>query len=509
MARDNQVRRYPWLRLSIRTAVLAFFVFFFVLMSSGRMGSFDAGQQLSSAMLAVTRHDLGTRTPPNPDFWVAAPNGVYYEPHDLGATLLMLPGALIGAKLSHASVDEMVKNPPLISKVGVALTYSLFYALGCYFLFLLFSEFYTARQAFLIAFVFAAGTFFLPYAKVTWDVAPCAAAMCAFLYYAQGLSRPGASPRTFIAAGLWLAIACTFRYSLAPGLVVAVACLAWRTRGSLPRYVLLGATFAVGMIPTFVYNAVRTGQFLRPATASDYYLKGGNAMDGNILHGLAGLLFSPNRGLLLFCPIVVAVLVLPWVWRNLSSRQRTLIQSMTLGMLIYMVVIAKLNHWGTFGWGPRYLVPCLPVLFLAVGPCLLAIASTSRVAAAVVVIAAVCWNVAPATTNWHVIMAEYPGSDQQDATYPYATEGIWKGFWMGMHGETLMFAGSDPRFAQQDEGRRFPDFWTSRLIERGPSGLVAGWGLTLALLLGMAAALARLFGDAPKRTGDAEPKLVI
>lgn len=83
----------PYLFSDIRLAVLAFFVAFFLLMSSGRMASYDAGQQLSAATLLVTEHALGSAHPPSTAFWVQAPNGLYYEPHDPGAIALMLPAA--------------------------------------------------------------------------------------------------------------------------------------------------------------------------------------------------------------------------------------------------------------------------------------------------------------------------------------------------------------------------------------------------------------------------------
>jgi hypothetical protein len=475
-----------------KTAVLGFFLCFFMLMSSGRIGSYDAGQQLSAATLVATRHTLGTPVPPDPIFWSHAPDGLSYEPHDLGAVLLMLPAAWVGSQLDHASADSQFYHPPLASRVGVSLTYAVVSAIGCFFLFLLFADRYSTTRAFLIAFTFAAGTYYLAYAKVAWDVVPCAAAVCAFLYYVQRMLRPDATMRAFAVAGFCLALVCVLRYSMAPGFVVALVFLWWRTRGQLRHYLLLAAVFALCMVPTFAYNALRTGSFLRPANTSAFELSHGNAMNGDIVHGFIGLIFGSNRGLLFFSPIVLLCLLLPRIWRSLDSRYRALIEAMSIGSLVYMLIISKLNHWGAFGWGARYLLPVLPIIFLGVGPCLLALMKRSRLAAGVVVAAAVLFNVAPATTNWHVIVAEYPGAEVMDSDVPYALEGIWVGFWRGMNGEPLVFAHSDPQFAKNDDGRRFPDFWTARLMERSPASLAAGWLIVGVLFAGMAFALRRI-----------------
>ncbi|RAR60573.1 hypothetical protein C7401_10996 [Paraburkholderia unamae] len=496
MQRADRGRQLP--PFGVKGAVLTFFMCFFLFMSSGRLGSFDAGQQLGATVLAIETGHLGTARPPNAVTWVPGPDGLYYEPHDLGAVLLMYPATWIALKAAHVHGDEAVRNPPLAARVGVALTYSLSSAIGCYFLFLLFAGFYSVREAFLISFAFAAGSFFLPYAKSAWDVLPCASAVCAFLYYAQRIARRETALRVFVATGAWLAVACTFRYSIGPALLAALAFVAWKSRAPWRGCASALAAFFVLLVPTFLYNVVRTGSFVVPATASDYYLHGLNAMDGNPLVGFAGLLFGPNRGLFIYCPILLVALVLPSAWRELSAPQKRLIKGMLLGSLLYTLMISRMAHWGAFGWGPRYLLPFLPVFFLVAGPCLVHIARRSRPAASVIVIAALAWNLAPATTNWHVPLAEYPGASLQESLHPYALEGSWTMLEYGLNGQPAVFALSDPAFALHDDGRRFPDFWTARLIERAPLGTAAGWFIIAMLLAGMAAALRRIVPEVPE-----------
>lgn len=493
MAPDQQTTRLPVSRA--KSAVLIFFLSFFVLMSSGHMSGLAAGQQLSAATMLATQHALGIASPPDQYDWVRSPQGRYYEPHDIGAILLMLPGAWLGAQLDHSSAATQFLRPPLVATLAVSLTYAVVSAIGCLFMFLLFTEFYPDKLAFLITFAFAAGSLYLPYAKGAWDEAPCAAAMCAFLYFAHGLLRPGAGIRAFVAAGCALAIVCLFHYSITPALLVALVFLAWRTHGSLRLYLILAATFVVCAGPMWAYNALRTGSPFHPSSGALFDLSGG------LLHGLSGLLIGANRGLIVFSPIVIAGLFLPWAWPRLQGSQRVMLESMLLGMLLYTCTIAGMNRWDEFGWGSPYLLPCLPIVFLIVGPCLVEIGSRSRFAAAAIVIAAIGFNVAPAMIDWQPIVAAYPPAELQDASVPYAIEGIWAGFIHGLRGEPLPFGRADAQVAQTGERARFPDLWTVQLMERSRAGHVAGWTIVGTLILGMGLAWGRIFAARRQRDG--------
>ena len=83
---------------------LAFFLCFFFLFSSGRIASQDAGQQLQVLVLLATSGGLSQDTGeagPADASWVRAPNGRFYQAHDIGNVVLLLPAASIGARLSQ------------------------------------------------------------------------------------------------------------------------------------------------------------------------------------------------------------------------------------------------------------------------------------------------------------------------------------------------------------------------------------------------------------------------
>lgn len=493
----KSANRRPLSAAAFRRCVFLFFTCLFVLTSSGRLGSFDAAGQLQSATLLATTGTLGTADSAATVGWVPSPNGRVYESHDVGALALMLPGAWLAAKLSHASNDALFRDPPVLAKVTASLIYAVIAALGCTFLFMLFARFYAARDAFILSLLFALGTFYMPYAKVAWDVAPAAAMMCVFLYALNATQqREQAGTRTFAVAGFALALLCSFRFSLAPFMAVTLACMAWPDRARWRGYVVLGVSFMVGMLPDFVYNFVRTGSPLRPATATAYYLNGNNSLDGSIPDGLLGLLFSGNHGIVFYAAPLLLALLLPFAWRGLPRVQQRLIVATLAGSVLYLLLIAKMAHWGAFGWGPRYLLPVLPIWFVAAAPGFIVLKRRLPQVATALVIVAAASNLPAATVNWNAVVAEFPNADVPDTRTPYAIEGIWAGLAQGLQGRPLAFAKTDPQQVQ-DAARRFPDVWTARLIEKSRAGRIAGLAIVLMLLGGMGVALLRIArGDA-------------
>ena len=350
--------------------VLLFFLCFFVLLSSGRIASSDAGHQLqASVMLAVTGHlgDDGRSGGPANDAWVRAPNGRLYQAHDIGNVALMFPAAWIGSRLSPASPSEDMQNPPALSRVVVSLTGAVVATLGCYWLYRLFALYYDTRAAFLLSLAFPTTTIFIAYARAAWDVLPAAALVCGVLYYSAALLRGVSPERSAVMIALTLGAACSFRFSLAPFIAPAVfGVVAARRRVLMPRAIVISAVvLAVVMLPSLAYNTIRTGSPLRPATATVQYLQSNNALTGSIPHGLVGLFVSPNRGLFTYSPVLLFAFALPFLWKRLPADQRILLIWYGGGAFAYTLLIAKMVNWGAFGWGPRYLLPVLPVVFFA------------------------------------------------------------------------------------------------------------------------------------------------
>ncbi len=286
--------------------------------------------------------------------------------------------------------------------------------------------------------------------------------------------------------GLAAAFACSFRFSLTPFLLLSVGMLLYYSRRNVSvwNWVVCATAFSIGISPTLVYNYIRMGSPLRPATTAEAYIVAGTAdMSGNVFSGLYGLIISPNKGLLIFAPIFVLLLCLPVVWKKTPLQTQQMCVAFGIGAVLHILFLAKLRGWGSFGWGPRYLVSVLPILFFLVSVPLKALWKTHRapLLALASLSAALC--LAPSLVNWHLALTEYPQALNPYALLPYQHMAVWKGVFLGVQGRPLPAPEALLRDPIRSGGARFPDLWTVRLMEHSHLGLVVGLLLSLGLVV--------------------------
>lgn len=469
-------------------AALGFYMALFLLLHGGRMGTIDALVQLQATMVLATTGRLGAPTSPGHNVWLRNPHdGLYYENHDIGAIGLMLPSGWLGAMLSPASAWEDTVNPPLLSRTGVAFSYGILAALGCAYFFRLWALFVPRRTAFLLSLAFAIGTIYWPYSKYSFDVIAGAACACAVLYYsARLLTEPKPGYGDALKLGIALGLATAFRFYFGPVLFIGVAgtLLAARPRLTIGHFALCLIPFALSLSLGLWYNAIRTGDPLRTGAIGNNLP---SARIRPIWPGLYGLLVSPNRGLLVFAPIFSLLLALPFVWKRATAAGplRLLFLLYGTAALLYTLAIARLSFWGTFGWGPRYLVPVIPILFLGVALALLALWPEPRHRAWLTALIGVSFllNAAPVLVNWHLAISEYPLASRPTATRPYQHMAVWQGLWLGLQGKPLpapVEIAGDPL---RSGGAQFPDLWLARAWEQPSVKIRVGASVFAALLL--------------------------
>jgi hypothetical protein len=228
----------------------------------------------------------------------------------------------------------------------------------------------------------------------------------------------------------------------------------------------------VVMTSSLDYNAMRTGSPLRPATATAQYLQTNNALTGTIPHGLGALFLSPNRGLFTFSPILLFALALPALWRRVPAEQRTLLVCFGAGACAYTLLIAKMVNWGAFGWGPRYLVPILPVVFVAAATAIVYLFQSFRPLVIAVVSVSAILSLPPAIVNWHLATTTFYGAADPDADRPYQQLAGWRALAWGFAGEPLPVsaeAAGDPLRATTGV---FPDLLLARLSAHSRRGML-------------------------------------
>jgi hypothetical protein len=189
-----------------------------------------------------------------------------------------------------------------------------------------------------------------------------AAYACFGIAAAQGISA-----RRGFWAGLFLGCAVLVRPTaiiFAPVFVLAI--LVSQKRKGLIAAVDLTLMVGLGATLALAYNAAVFGspfEFGYPAVAEGE--KQLNTFHTPILHGLRGYLFTPGKSIFIFAPtIVLSLAAIPRLWRQ-NRGLTVLVCGAPLALLLFF---SRYTQWeGGFSYGPRYLVPSLTLLGLALG----------------------------------------------------------------------------------------------------------------------------------------------
>lgn len=224
------------------------------------------------------------------------------------------------------------------------------------------------------------GTLVLPYASMLF-----VHALSAFLGFAAFVllwrERCGLPRTALVAAGGVVAgLAVVAEYPL--GLtVVALAAYAVGRGPRLSRLLAYCGGVGIGVLPLLVYNRLAFGSVfhLSYADAIDGYNTDGTPRLGLNAAGFFGvlsprlsvardLLFSA-RGLLVTSPVLACAIVgLVLLYRKGSRAESLLIGALAVGFLAYNSGYE--TPFGGWGPGPRFLIPMIPFLAVALAPCL-------------------------------------------------------------------------------------------------------------------------------------------
>jgi len=257
-----------------------------------------------------------------------------------------------------------------IARVMEKLSASLMAALSVSLLYLLLRRRAAAPIALLLTLAYAFGT-------TTWVIS------------SQALWQHGMAELLVIGALLLLTGPCTAPRALAAGLlcgliagtrppdVILAAVLGayglfWAGR----RAALLAAAAALPAGLVLLYNLGVAGHF-----AGGYGLMGkARFFQHDLLSGLGGLLFSPTRGLFVFSPFLLFLVL---AWRHLphdrSQRgERGLTLAISVGVVLQVLLYAKADWRAGISWGPRYMTDLLPLLLWMLVPVVAALRGLGR-----------------------------------------------------------------------------------------------------------------------------------
>jgi hypothetical protein len=278
-----------------------------------------------------------------------------YSYYGLAVSLLLVPFFLLGQAFFGDGTVLITTFEPIVTALTVVLLLSLLIELGI-----------SWRRAFAVALLYGFGSLAWAYSGVLYSeplVGLCIVASILFVRRYERERRWG----WLLAAGGSAAVALLARWDAALLIVVPISgylgYALYRQFGSTLKDRLLA--FAAFAAPIALVTAVNLGYDLfrygRPL-ASPYL--GTFQFSTPLPVGVFGLLFSPGAGLIVYVPVVLLG----------CFGARALFQRWPrLTLLIAGMVAVRLAFYGMwFGWdggitfGPRFLVPILPLLFVPI-----------------------------------------------------------------------------------------------------------------------------------------------
>lgn len=327
---------------------------FFALTGGGRIVGSDEVTMLELAR-AMLRGGIAVPVGATLD----GPDGRHYTKNAAGQAVLALP--LVAAGEAAASSLPL---PPHRRVLAVRFVVSFFNALVAA---LLLATFYRAVRALGVrARPALAATAMLGLTTPIWVYAKSfmaepLQALGLLLALSASARAAAGDARSAWWAGLGLALAVSVKLSMVP---LALVCL-WPLRGAR-REAWIGplAMLALALAGHAIYNQARFGTpfetgYGAQATPAAYSTP--------LLVGLYGLLLSSGKGIAWFAP---ALWLVPIGWqamRRAGSATVRVAVSVALACTIAVLLYAKFEHWaGDGSFGPRYLVPILPLAFVPV-----------------------------------------------------------------------------------------------------------------------------------------------
>ncbi len=295
---------------------------------------------------------------PNLSYSMQSHRGATYSAYPIAGPLLIAPAYLPLAAIPgirRLDTEELFLLASFLEKIAASLL-----AAGSVLVMLaLLQRLTTRRWALILTLVYALATsIWATASQALWQHTFGVLALALSLFF---LKEAEEQPRALwwcgIAAGVALAVRPT-NIVLLPALLAALWSMGSRPAG----YVRVVVPMLIAGSAVSAYNLWVFGR-----------LSGGYPphLYGAWLGGLAGVLVSPGRGLLVYTPVVAMALVaaLPAAAAQ-RARDRALVVASTVFIVLHAMVIAKWGMWwGGYCWGPRLLTEIVPfaLVLMAVG----------------------------------------------------------------------------------------------------------------------------------------------
>jgi hypothetical protein len=284
-------------------------------------------------------------------YYVTRAKGHYVSWYPVGAALFAVP-VYVPAVL--ASINPESPSLAVLEKLSAAVIV----ALSAVLLYLILLRVTTRVVALALVVVYALGTSnFSVSSQAVWQHGPSQLALIATLYC---LVRGHDEPRWVSLAGFPLAVAVITRPPDALLALPLAAYVLWQHRAQV-------VGFSLSALPPVVFQLWYNITYFDDPFHTQLSGLDTSLWQTPILEGLAGLLLSPGRGLLVYSP-VVALSALGMVRAWLPGGNR-LLRTLTVGAVLTILLYSKwAKWWGGYTYGPRLLADLSPLFAISILP---------------------------------------------------------------------------------------------------------------------------------------------
>ncbi len=337
-------QQIAWGKASALILCAAGICLFYFAFSPAVIYPIDGNSMLAVAESLITRHSFAV---PISGLGTIGRHGLYYSRWYPLLSIIALPPVALGIFVSHhlglpqhytAAIFALTLSPILAAATAL-LVALLARRLGA-----------TTRGATIASLGYAFGTIAMVYSRDFFADPLLALLTAAGIYFSLGDDPREAAAAS--AAVLLAVLAKPTGIVLGPCLGAYLLC----KRRAPGRWVAPLFATAAGLMIYFIYN------WARFANPFDFGQAGAFALYV-VPSALAGLLISPGRGLLWYCPAVIALVALPGA---IFKRGESALLVGVAGA--YLAEHSVWLFWaGGWSWGPRLLLPALPGLMALTG----------------------------------------------------------------------------------------------------------------------------------------------
>ncbi len=378
--------RDPLFLLCVAAGLLAFVV------QSGEVGTADTMHRLQ------TTHWLWTSEPQvfpyeYPEFGLRGRGGQIYSWYGIGQSLLMLPADLVATWISHFPVFSEYEDDPAVRSIIVGYSTSILISvLTALIAFRLLRQLrFTANEAIVGVLALLFCTTHLHYTQnMQENNYIMLLTLTGFSYQYEWLR--GGNRRALILGSAALGLNLLTRLTTGLDLMAAGIFLLgvvwferaagqdlWRRlldycKTAAPVYIFF---LAVDRLYHFYRFGSFTGTYLslygREQRLQDPTLPANFPWSTPFHAGVLGALFKPEKSIFLFDPLLVlALILLVWLWRRLPTEVRAYAMTTLLLLAAYISFYARYAYWaGDFSWGDRYVATPVQMVALLAVPLLL------------------------------------------------------------------------------------------------------------------------------------------